>query len=105
MVGLVERLGRDAGIEWPMQMTLGLSDGSRLYAVRYSSENRSRTLYYSRDVEVLERFYPESEQPPPGSILVVSEPLGSVAQWTAVPESSLIVASRSQVEMTSFTPA
>jgi glutamine amidotransferase len=88
-----------------VQFSAAVANGESLYAVRYSSERRSRTLYYSRDVEVLERFYPESEQPPPGSILVVSEPLGSVAQWTAVPESSLIVASRSQVEMTSFTPA
>ena len=34
-----------------VQMTLGFSDGDRLYAVRYSSEHRSRTLFVSEDVE------------------------------------------------------
>ncbi len=104
-IGHVERRLDEAGIPCAVQFSAAVANGESLYAVRYSSENRSRTLYYSRDVEVLERFYPESEHPPAGSILVVSEPLGSVAQWTAVPESSLIVANRNRVEMTSFVPA
>jgi predicted glutamine amidotransferase len=43
-VGFVESTGRAHGIENPVQMTLGFSDGERLYAVRYSTEHRSRTL-------------------------------------------------------------
>ena len=38
------------GIEHPLQMTLGVSDGERLYAVRYSSiGGQSRTLFRSAD--------------------------------------------------------
>ena len=50
MVGFIERLGHDAGIEHPMQMTLGITDGERIHAFRYSSERASRTLYCSRTV-------------------------------------------------------
>src|SRR3954454_6779332 len=37
MAGFVEATCHAHGIEHPLQMTLGLSDGLRLYAVRYSS--------------------------------------------------------------------
>ena len=41
MAGVVEATGRRHGVEEPLQMTLGLSDGERLYAVRYASGLRS----------------------------------------------------------------
>ena len=53
-VGFVEATGRAHGIEHPVQMTLGFSDGERLWAVRYSSERRSRTLYVSADRETVQ---------------------------------------------------
>ncbi|MGI9570391.1 MAG: class II glutamine amidotransferase, partial [Desulfobulbia bacterium] len=42
MAGLVERIGAENAVDNPLQMSLGLSDGERLYAVRYSSEHSSR---------------------------------------------------------------
>ncbi|MDH3537901.1 MAG: class II glutamine amidotransferase, partial [Gammaproteobacteria bacterium] len=36
MAGFVEKVGLEAGVEHPMQMTLGISDGRKLHAVRYS---------------------------------------------------------------------
>jgi predicted glutamine amidotransferase len=105
MIGHVERRLDEAGIEPGIQFSAAVTDGETLYAVRYSSVNDSRTLYYSRDVEVLSEVYPEAEQAPPGSILVVSEPLSPMAQWTRVPESSLIVASRYEDSMQPFVPA
>ena len=53
MVGFVERIGWEADIQYPMQMTLGLADGDKLYAVRYSTEGESRTLYHSNDLATL----------------------------------------------------
>jgi predicted glutamine amidotransferase len=104
-IGHVERRLDEAGIEREIQFSAAVADGESLYAVRYSSRGTPRTLYYSRDVEVLDKFYPETETPPPGSILVVSEPLGSAARWTAVPESSLIVANNCEVDLLPFEPA
>ena len=39
-VGFVEATGRKHGIEHPVQMTVGMSNGERLWAIRYSSQHR-----------------------------------------------------------------
>ncbi|MGB5880567.1 MAG: class II glutamine amidotransferase, partial [Thermoanaerobaculia bacterium] len=45
-VGFIEGVAHENGIEHPIQMSLGFSDGERLFAVRYSTRGRSRTLFY-----------------------------------------------------------
>ena len=50
-VGFVEATGREHGVEHPIQMTVGMSDGERLWAVRYSTEHQSRTLFVSEQAE------------------------------------------------------
>lgn len=37
MVGFVEVIGGDHGVVDPLQMMIGVSNGERLYAVRYAS--------------------------------------------------------------------
>ena len=49
-VGLVEKVGREHGIEYPMQMTVATTDGESVWAFRYSSEGQSRSLFFSTDV-------------------------------------------------------
>ncbi len=44
-VGLIERVGRNHGIEHPIQMTVATSNGQNVWAFRYSSEGRSRSLF------------------------------------------------------------
>jgi glutamine amidotransferase len=109
MVGLVERLGRDAGVEFPMQMTLGLTDGERLYAVRYSTEGISRTLYHSADMAALRRLLPPEEADAldefsDESRAVVSEPLGHEIphMWEAIPEATFVVVEGGRVEERPF---
>ena len=46
-VGLIEAVGRRRGVEQPVQMTVATTDGTRVWAFRYSSEGRSRSLFYS----------------------------------------------------------
>jgi glutamine amidotransferase len=68
------------------------SDGSSIWAFRYSSAGRSRSLFYSTDVVALRQLHPEvpvlrtlSDE----ARLVVSEPLGDLeGAWNEVPESS-----------------
>jgi len=57
-VGHVEEVGRAHGIEHPVQMTLGITDGDRLWAVRYSSIGRSRSLYISADSTTVRALHP-----------------------------------------------
>ena len=109
MVGLVEKVGRAHGVEHPIQMSLGLADGDRLYAVRYSSEHDSRTLYHSADVRALKRLHPERPRLqllPDDVVAVVSEPVAGLEEfWVEMPESSALIAEAGRVETRPFTPA
>ena len=49
-VGLVEKVGREHGVEYPIQMTVATTDGESVWAFRYSSEGQSRSLFFSTDV-------------------------------------------------------
>ena len=110
MVGLVEQVGWDANVEYPIQMTLGISDGERLNAVRYSSERESRSLYLSRDIETIEAELPPRarallEQMTDNARCVVSEPLSeSMDLWQLIPESSFLTIENGEVVHREFTP-
>jgi len=107
-VGLIEQVGRAHGIEHPIQMTVATTDGTHIWAFRYSSEGRSRSLFFSTLVDTLRRQYPENplfEQISDETRLVVSEPLGDlVGAWNEVPESSYGVIQEGQDELHPFTP-
>jgi predicted glutamine amidotransferase len=107
-VGLIEDVGRRNGIEHPIQMTVATSDGDRVWAFRYSSEGKSRSLFYSTKVDTLRHQYPDNpvlHQLSDESRLVVSEPLGDLAgAWNEVPESSYGVIQEGQDELRPFTP-
>ena len=54
----------------------------RIWAFRYSSEGKSRSLFYTTDVPTLRELYPERElfqEVSDDARLIVSEPLGDVA--------------------------
>ena len=108
MVGFVEEVGRRHGVEHPIQMTIGTSDGKSLWAFRYSSEGDSRTLFYSTDVRTVRRLHPELEVlqlVSDETRIIVSEPLGDLTgAWNAVPESSYGVVQDGEDEMRPFQP-
>jgi predicted glutamine amidotransferase len=107
-VGLIEKTGRRHGVEHPIQMTVATTDGTRVWAFRYSSEGKSRSLFYSTDVVTLRRQYPDnpvlhglSDE----SRVVVSEPLGDLAgAWNEVPESSYGIIQEGQDVLRRFAP-
>jgi glutamine amidotransferase len=111
MVGFVERIGWDADIRYPVQMTLGIADGQRLYAVRYSSEGKSRTLYHSRDLSAIEAELNPRQQDLLNRMTsraraVVSEPLSELQQlWEPIPESSFVTVEDGAVSVKPFSPA
>ena len=109
-VGLVEDVGRRHGVEHPIQMTVATTDGSSIWAFRYSSEGLSRTLFYSTKVSALRQLHPELEvlnEVGDNARLVVSEPLRDLeGAWNEVPESSWgVVRANGDDELHSFTPA
>jgi glutamine amidotransferase len=105
MTGFVEQVGREHGIESPLQMTLGLMDGQRLYSVRYSSIGRSRTLYHSPSIKAMKKIFPELENYPDHARAVVSEPFGKLSEyWEEIGESSVFIVDGPDVETLPFTP-
>jgi predicted glutamine amidotransferase len=107
-IGLVESVGREHGVEYPFQGTIATTDGESVWAFRYSSEGKSRSLFFSTDVRTLREMYPENELLrglSNESRLVVSEPLGELpGAWNEVPESSWGVVKPGQDELHPFTP-
>jgi predicted glutamine amidotransferase len=108
MVGLVEEAGRRHGTEHPLQMTIGTTDGKSVWAFRYSSERRSRSLYFSTDVRTLREMYPERprlQEVSDETRIIVSEPIVELAgAWNEVPESSYGVVQEGEDELRPFRP-
>jgi predicted glutamine amidotransferase len=108
MAGVVEAVAKAYGVEEPLQMTVATTDGERTWCFRYSSAQTSRSLFYSTEMEALQRLYPENEnlrRLSEETRLVVSEPLGDLAgAWQAVPESSYGVIQKGADEIGRFTP-
>jgi glutamine amidotransferase len=107
-VGFIEETGRKAGVEHPIQMTVATTDGDRLWAFRYSSEGKSRSLFYSTRVDTLREQHPEVailHELSDESRLVVSEPLGDLkGAWNEVPEAHYGVVQAGQDELLPFRP-
>jgi len=108
MAGLVERTGREHGVEFPLQMTVAVSDGQRLWAFRYSSREQSRSLFYSTAVQTLRELHPDLaflREVSDETRLIVSEPLGDLpGAWNEVPEGSYGVVEPGVNELHTFTP-
>ena len=107
-VGIVEAAGRAHGIEHPVQMTLGFSDGERLWAVRYSSEGNSRTLYASADRSAVQELYPDDRRLArltDEDRIIVSEPLSDLpGVWLEVPEATALIVQNGPDQRLPFRP-
>jgi len=107
-IGLVEHVGRDHGVEFPFQGTIATTDGERIWAFRYSSEGKSRSLFFSKDLPTLRSMYPQREVLQAlgeDTRLIVSEPIGDLpGAWTEMPESSWAVAGGGEDALVSFKP-
>ncbi len=107
MAGCVERAARARGIPESLWMTVGVSDGRSIWAVRYASDGKAPTLYHSRDMQDLGRLNPRlRELLGAAARAVVSEPIGEFAQaWSAVPENSSLHVQGAELELRPFAPA
>jgi predicted glutamine amidotransferase len=109
MAGFVEATGARHGVAEPLQMTLGVSDGERLYAIRYASGRmEANSLYVSNDARDVRLLYPENERLrhlSDEARAVVSEPLSDLpGLWREVPRSSALVVQPGADEELTFAP-
>jgi len=90
-IGLVEDVGHRKGVKHPFQGTIATTDGERMWTFRYSSEGKSRSLFFTKHVSTLRELYPERhilQLVGEDARLVVSEPVGDLpGAWNEVPES------------------
>ncbi len=88
----LQALSRAKGAAPHVRMTAALSDGERLYAVRYASDDQAPTLYHRWSDSRMGRA-------------VVSEPLESDECWEAVPPGSFCTFEGGEVRIERFAPA
>ena len=101
-------MGKKHGIKEPLQMTLGLSDGERLYAVRYASGSVVNTLFVSENIDAVRQLYPERERLQhfqSDARTVVSEPLAKLpGAWHEVPVSTALIVEPGGMRSLPFAP-
>jgi predicted glutamine amidotransferase len=108
-IGLVEQTARRHGLEPAVQASIGVSDGRRLWAVRYASVGTPRTLFASAEVSSIQRLHPDNprlQRMREGDRIVVSEPLADLpGAWHEVPEgSAMVVEHGGGIEQRPFAP-
>ncbi|MEN2740687.1 class II glutamine amidotransferase [Microbacterium sp. X-17] len=91
----VEAAGQAVDIPFPMQGTIAVSDGHTLWAFRYSTQGRTRTLFHSTDIPTLRHMYPDAERLSAfgdHAQVVVSEPLNDLpGAFVEVGESTVVI--------------
>lgn len=94
-VRFIEALGHRHDIAHAVQGTFAVTDGATIWAFRYSSEGRTRTLFHTEDVTVLRRMYPDLERLQaysPNARVVLSEPISDLpGAYIEVPESTVVI--------------
>lgn len=108
MAGFVEATAAAAGVQEPaLQMTVGVSDGMRLYTVRYASGPEVNTLFVSEDAASVRMLYPDNERLAhfrDDARVVVSEPLTDLpGLWRKVPAGTALIIGE-EVEEQTFQP-
>jgi len=108
MAGFVEAIAAAADVDGPaLQMTVGVSDGARLYAARYASGPEVNTLFVSEDLQSVRMLYPDDESLVHfggDARVVVSEPLTDLpGLWREVPAGTALIVGE-DIEEQAFQP-
>jgi predicted glutamine amidotransferase len=107
-IGLVEATAARHGIENVAQTSIGVTDGERLWAFRYSTEGKSRSLFVSTDAQAIRELHPDNprmQRLRDEDRVVVSEPTSDLpGVWQVIPESTVLVVQPGPDEQHTFHP-
>ncbi|MFS0867013.1 class II glutamine amidotransferase [Microbacterium sp. 179-B 1A2 NHS] len=94
-IRFVEAAGRGRGVGAAWQGTIAVADGERIWAFRYSTSGRSRTLFHAADVPTLREMYPDAARLSlygDDARLMVSEPISDLpGAFHEVPEATVVI--------------
>jgi len=100
MVRRIEAALDDLKAEGPLNLSISLSDGKSIYALRYARNDTPKTQFYCEDMDWIESV--GSEKPKQGVVLV-SEPLNHLDfHWQAIPENGFSVIEDGKVHIEDF---
>ena len=107
-IGFVEATAVRHGIENALQTSIGVTDGERLWAFRYSTEGKSRSLFVSNDASAIRELHPDDprmQRLRDEDRVVVSEPSSDLpGVWREIPESTVLVVQPGPDEQHAFNP-
>jgi glutamine amidotransferase len=107
-IGFVEQTAARHNIAARVQASIGVTDGNRLWALRYASVGRPRSLFASADASAIHALYPNNEQLQrlrDEDRVVVSEPLADLpGMWDEIAASSVLVVQPGPDEHRPFRP-
>jgi predicted glutamine amidotransferase len=89
-VGLIEATASRHGVADAVQGSFGVADGTSLWAVRYATAGRPRSLFATVDVDAMRRLHPGNPRLQvlsPDDRMIVSEPFSDLpGAWQEIPE-------------------
>jgi glutamine amidotransferase len=108
-VGLIEMIAARHGIPDAVQGTFGVTNGDTLWAVRYATQGRPRTLFASNDVRAIRRLYPDNERAQllsDDDRIIISEPFNDLPGiWQEIPaETAVTIRHRGSMTERPFRP-
>ncbi len=95
----------EAGVTEPFHMASAVSDGKSIYALRYSNDARSPSLYYATGSKIETRDAAVHFAPGDEAVLVLSEPLDEAKDgWIEIPEAHMLQAAGGATRILAFAP-
>lgn len=103
MVARVEKALDDNGVEEQyLNLSCAMSDGKRIYTLRYAFGKPSKTQFYCTESCMISGL-DEATKKDAGNVIVVSEPLDrSGDKWTQIPDNSFTVIEGGKVHIETF---
>ena len=105
MVGFVEDVARTNGTEDPIQMSVAISNGARIWGFRYSTSGEPRTLFQSKSVDAIRQLGADIPERFETARAIVSEPFTELPDfWDEIPASTAVVLESGDVHRFEFSP-
>lgn len=101
MIEKLERAQKNASLDIKLNLSIAVSDGNMLYAIRYGSGvEKVKSQFYTTDMSCLTDLNDKCRPLPKGGIIVVSEPLDRLSdKWIKIPEKSFITVKNGNISI------